>query len=42
MRNVTDLEYYNYINSISKDIEHTYKIQLQYLKQINTVDSALQ
>ena len=42
MQNAADLEYCNYVDSISKDVEHTYTIQLQYLKQINTVDSALQ
>lgn len=42
MRNAADLEYCNYIDSIGDDVERTYTIQLQYLEQINTVDSALQ
>jgi len=31
MRNAANLEYYNYVNSISKDVKHTNIIQLYYL-----------
>jgi len=42
MRNVADLEYCNYVDSIGEDINQTRNIQLQYLKRINSVKEALQ
>ena len=42
MRNATDLEYCNYVDSIGEDVEHTYTIQLQYLERVDTINAALQ
>jgi hypothetical protein len=42
MRNATDLDYCNYVDSIGEDAERTYTIQLQYLKRIDNINAALQ
>ena len=42
MRNATDPEYCNYVDGIGEDVEQSKNIRLQYLDQIEDVETALQ